>query len=288
MHGIAAAMGHGKERLIDRARRAACLLSACVVVGGDGDADHQPGLDPRSVLDHLSGTGGGGDLSGVDEDAFHQVGRQLPHTRCLLLLLLMTRGCAVCAASLLAACQGLLPLNTGLAPDELADLFAYLDTRQTGHVSLDTMVQVLAPPSNTLAGAAEKVQARLKALSSQGVLPLPAFEHVDEDKTGRVTRMQFKEALVDLGFVLVDEPLVAPGGKDDAAAKKKRLGGAGGYVEEEEEAGGVLRPSKDWVWDGGALDKGGAKGRSATLQQKRDEFEKRMQVGRAPGHPGSS
>lgn len=181
--------------------------------------------------------------------------------------------------SFLSPLQGLHPLNTGLAPDELADLFAYLDTTNTGHVSLDTMVHFLAPPSNTLQGVMVKVQTRFKDLASRGILPLPAFQHADEDGTGRVTRMQFKEALVDLGFVLVDEPALAPSaGGPGAKADKGRQGPSG--VEEEE--GGVMQPSREWQWEGGAgtaaaAAKGG-KGRAATLQQKREEFEKRIKV----------
>lgn len=37
-----------------------------------------PGLDTRAVLDHLSPNGGkGGEMSGIDLEAFHQVRRQM-------------------------------------------------------------------------------------------------------------------------------------------------------------------------------------------------------------------
>jgi hypothetical protein len=41
----------------------------------------------------------------------------------------------------------------------------------------------------------------------RGHYPSEPFEKSDPARTGRVTRLQFKSALRDIGFVLVDEPL---------------------------------------------------------------------------------
>jgi Ca2+-binding EF-hand superfamily protein len=203
------------------------------------------GLGVASMLDHLNG---GGKSAGVDEEAFR---------------------------------QGLESLNAGLEPDELTDLFRYLDARKAGQVSFEAVVRFLSPPSSLMAGVVEKVQARLAELSGQGLLPLPAFEALDQERSGRLTRLQFKEVLVDLGFVLVDDPMVAPsarepGGRDGEAGLEDELG----------LHGGEMRQSRDWTWDGSGA-KGG-RSKTSDLRKKRADFERRIKVGWWCGFGGIS
>lgn len=203
-------------------------------------AEEKQGLDTTAMLDHLKDVRGG-DLTGVDEETFR---------------------------------NGLSSLNVGLAPEEIVDLFHYLDTRSTAHVGFETMVNLLAPPSNLMNGVIEKVQHRFKELNAHGQVPLVGFEHLDEDKTRKLTRLQFKEMLVDLGFVLVDEPLIPMG--------KKGVVGKGheepGRRIEDEAYEAELRQNSDWSWEGHGRSNTAAS-RTTELRKRRAEFERRIKVG---------
>lgn len=221
----------------------------------DGFVSLPIGLDTAAVLDHLkdNSSSSGSDLSGVDEEIF---------------------------------INGLTSLNISrLAADEIIDLFHYLDTRSTGHVGFETMIHLLAPPSNLLNGVIEKVQHRFKELNDQqGLVPLMAFEHFDEEKSRKLTRLKFKEVLVDLGFVLVDEPAIGMDSKRDCHERGEQQGGGGrgGYAMEEEDdglGGRTLRQSSDWTWDGHGR-KNSAASRTSELRKRRAEFERRIKVGR--------
>jgi Ca2+-binding EF-hand superfamily protein len=194
-------------------------------------AEQAKGLEPRAVLDHLST---GGELSGVSRDAF---------------------------------VAGLEALNMGLAPDEMVDLFKYLDAKGLGQVGFDTIVGFLAPPSNLMEGILEKVRHRFEEWTGKGLVPMGAFEQVDEDKTGKLTRLQFKEVLVDLGFVLVDEPPASGAGGRGASR--------GGDVEDEHGHGDEMRPTKDSDWEGARR---GSVSKAEELRRRRGEFERRIKA----------
>lgn len=93
--------------------------------------------------------------------------------------------------------------------------------------------------------------------------PTQAFERFDDTGSRRVTRLQFKEALVDMGFVLVDDPLISLPLVDKAKKPSQEV--------EQEILGddSEMQPSKCNVL-----------GDEEQLR-KRKEFEKRIKVGRS-------
>jgi len=162
---------------------------------------------------------------------------------------------------------------SGLTPGQISDLFCYLDRRNMGVVSLDRVVEWLRPPSTTMLGVVEKMGVRARELAQKGLTTARAFEAADEELTGRLTRLQFKEALVDLGFVLVDEPLI-PGMRGGTCIRSTTIGG----LEEDEKGEGDVLTVSEGVWDMEERRRGKTH-RAAELKAKRDLFERRLQVG---------
>lgn len=96
---------------------------------------------------------------------------------------------------------------------------------------------------------------------NRGISPTQAFEHFDDVGSRRVTRLQFKEALVEMGFVLVDDPLISLPIVDNVKKPKKEV--EHDILGDESE----MQPSKRKVLE------------EEEQFRKRKEFEKRIKVG---------
>ena len=102
-----------------------------------------------------------------------------------------------------------LRLHLDILPEELDDLFQYIDFENNDSITLDQMLAILnldeiagVPPS-----LQEKLLLQARNLTDRGVDIIKLFKKADVwgDK-GVLTRLEFKSVLRKLGFNLVDEP----------------------------------------------------------------------------------
>lgn len=108
-------------------------------------------------------------------------------------------------------------------PEDLLKLFAYIDSDEDGHITLDQLLEVLNLDDNSAVTIAlhDKLRERVADLQVRGMYVDNMFSEVDQwGAQGLVTRLDFKDVLKKMGFFLADEVEMA----DPATTKFVQLG----------------------------------------------------------------
>eukprot|EP01038_Epipyxis_sp_PR26KG_P008719 gene8719-11781_t len=105
--------------------------------------------------------------------------------------------------------QRLLKTQIDVLPNDFIKLFKYIDTAQSGRISLNQYLAVLNIDENIGIPIIlfNKLRERGKDLARRGVPAIILFQNADQwGADGLVTRMEFKNVLKKMGFNLADEP----------------------------------------------------------------------------------
>ncbi|GMH78351.1 hypothetical protein TL16_g07766 [Triparma laevis f. inornata] len=102
--------------------------------------------------------------------------------------------------------SNLIKMQVGIPPDEIAAVYTHIDASGTNVVSLNDFIKFAEPPSSSATSIiTEKLRLRCQHLHRLGQTVMVPFQKADPSGSGKLTRLQFKECLREIGFQLVDD-----------------------------------------------------------------------------------
>lgn len=165
-------------------------------------------------------------------------------------------------------------------PEDLVKLFAYIDSDEDGHITLEQLLEVLNLDDNSAVSISlhDKLRERVADLQVRGIYVDNMFSEVDQwGAQGLVTRLDFKDVLKKMGFFLADEVEMA----DPATTRFVQLGandpdaGIPENVKAAAAAGGLDDIEDELLFED-KVDKMTSAGASAEeINKAREEFEER-------------
>jgi Ca2+-binding EF-hand superfamily protein len=103
--------------------------------------------------------------------------------------------------------SGMLKLaGLGVPADELYAVYDHIAFDAEDGVTLQELANFTEPLGLSAQAMQSKLQVRCQEVALRGASPSASFQAGDPELTGRISRLQFKQGLKSLGFVLVDEP----------------------------------------------------------------------------------
>ncbi|GMH97812.1 hypothetical protein TrST_g7069 [Triparma strigata] len=102
--------------------------------------------------------------------------------------------------------SNLIKMQVGIPPDEIAAVYTHIDASGTNVVTLNDFIKFAEPPSSSATSIiTEKLRKRCQHLHRLGQTVMVPFQKADPSGSGKLTRLQFKECLREIGFQLVDD-----------------------------------------------------------------------------------
>ncbi|GMH77661.1 hypothetical protein TrRE_jg7069 [Triparma retinervis] len=178
--------------------------------------------------------------------------------------------------------SGLMKMQIGIPPDELAAVFTHIDASGENMVNVRDFVKFAEPPvSSATTIITEKLRLRCQHLHRLGTPIMVPFQKADTSGSYRVTRLQFKECLREMGFQLVDDEY-STGRVVKSSVKPKRVFETDQIDDDEEIIGGTnAKDMKDVInerFDNSRSRAGTTSTNAAAAEneKRRVEFEKRV------------
>ena len=130
----------------------------------------------------------------------------------------------------------LIKMQVGIPPDEIAAVFTHIDAFGANLVTLKDFLKFAEPPSSSATSIiTEKLRLRSQHLHRLGQPILLPFQRADPSGSSKLTRLQFKECLRDIGFKLVDDDFAGAGAKLVKSSIKPPAKAFGDDIEEDNE-----------------------------------------------------
>ena len=110
--------------------------------------------------------------------------------------------------------SGLMKMEVGIPPDEIAAVFTHINVKGLKTVTVKEFIKFAEPSvSSSTSIITEKLRKRCQHLHRLGTPLMVPFQKADISGTGRITRLQFKECVREMGFHLVDDDFLEGGEK---------------------------------------------------------------------------